>query len=172
MAKYKGQYGYPKADISAYGYSNVVHILPPKEDGPTDENGKPVHTHDYALSGDTILEHSDTIQDERLRKEVEIAGTAGEYGHLPEDLLKRVGEHFAHDVEAVPCNTCGKLIWVDEWAGMYARNKCNVCNGKCSNCGADRDEHEVLISSSNRTRVPNKYKCEKCGHIREGIITG
>lgn len=164
MSKYEAQYGYPKADISTF--SSNVHLLPPKVDGRTDDDGIPEFTHDYSLKESTILEHPETIEDDDLRAEVEDADD------LTQDQLRRVAEHFAHDQEEVPCNVCGVMIWIDEWAGYYARNKCADCASSCSNCGADLSETKELVRRERSVRLGNLYKCSECGHSWRGIATG
>lgn len=191
MSKYKETYGYPKADISVF--RDVVHILPPKDDGPTNDEGVPTWSHDYALKFRTILAYPEVIEKKHIQEDVEnfVADMRAWYdeegieGRMSrqqfstflkaqedrsQDLMQRVAEHFAHDLQEVPCNRCGAMVWVDEWRGSYAKNQCAGCSKKCYDCGAENSYE--CIRSSRRTRVPNIYKCTECGHRKEGIITG
>lgn len=168
MSRYNATYGYPKADLSIF--SDTVHILPPKTDGRTDDDGIPEFTHDYALKEQTIREYSDRIQDDELRADVEQADKCSD------ELKEAVGIHFAHELEKVPCNRCGAMVWVDNWAGKYARNKCADCASKCPECGAKLKETKVCLESPRSTRRGNKYQCDPeqggCGRTWRGISTG
>lgn len=164
MSRYQAEYGYPKADISVF--DSNVHLLPPRVDGPTTDDGLPRDTDDYSLKASTILEYPETIQDDDLRAEIE------DSDDLSKDQLRRVAEHFAHDLESVPCNYCGSMVWVDEWRGYFARHKCVDCASSCSNCGADLSDTKELVRRERSVRLGNKYKCSECGHSWRGIATG
>lgn len=90
------------------------------------------------------------------------------------ELLLDVGKWFANEGWAV-CSKTKALFPAPEWStptGSYVSTMSDVHSGKCPECGADKDEHWECYSSSNRTRVPDKYKCEQCGARRNGITTG
>jgi len=91
-----------------------------------------------------------------------------------EDLLLDAGKWLARE-GMVPCNRTNALFPIPEWStptGSYVATISSLVGGGCPNCGADKDEHWECIKSSNRTRVPNKYQCQECGHTKEGITTG
>jgi predicted RNA-binding Zn-ribbon protein involved in translation (DUF1610 family) len=90
------------------------------------------------------------------------------------DLMLELGEWFAREGWAV-CSRTDALFPAPEWStptGSYVATISAVHGGKCPNCGADKSENWECIKSSNRTRVPNKYKCQECGTTRNGITTG
>lgn len=90
------------------------------------------------------------------------------------ELLLDVGKWFARDGIAV-CSRTKAFFPIPEWTtptGSYVATVSDVHEGKCPDCGADKDEHWECYSSSNRTRVPNKYKCTECGYKKSGITTG
>lgn len=90
------------------------------------------------------------------------------------DLLLEAGKWMARDGMAV-CSRSNAFFPIPEWTtptGSYVATISNVYKGKCPECGADKDEHWECIKSSNRTRVPNRYKCNECGATRDGITTG
>lgn len=90
------------------------------------------------------------------------------------DLLLEIGEWFVQNGYAV-CSRSRALFPIPEWStptGSYVATISDVYDGTCPTCGADKDEHWECIESSNRTRVPNKYKCNECGVVEKGITTG
>lgn len=90
------------------------------------------------------------------------------------ELLLDVGVWLARNGWAV-CNRSKALFPIPEWSvptGSYVASISSVFDGQCPNCGADKNEHWECITSSHRTRVPNKYQCGECGHIKSGITTG
>jgi predicted RNA-binding Zn-ribbon protein involved in translation (DUF1610 family) len=90
------------------------------------------------------------------------------------ELLVDVGKWLAHNGYAV-CNRSNAVFRAPEWSrptGSYVASISNVFGGQCPNCGADKSEHWTKTSASNRSRVPDTYKCDACGHNASGITTG
>lgn len=90
------------------------------------------------------------------------------------NLMLKLGRWFAVEGWAV-CSKSQALFPAPEWTtptGSYVSTMSEVYSGKCPDCGADKEENWERISSSNRTRVPNKYQCQECGTKRKGITTG
>jgi len=90
------------------------------------------------------------------------------------ELLREVGHWFGKEGWAV-CSKSEALFPAPEWStptGSYVATISDVYSGKCPECEADKSDNWECISSSNRTRVPNKYKCQNCGATRKGITTG
>jgi len=90
------------------------------------------------------------------------------------EMLCEIGTYLAETGQVV-CNRTNALFPIGEWScptGSYVNTISDVFDGTCPECGADKDDNWECISSSNRTRVPNKYKCTECGATRNGITTG
>jgi NAD-dependent dihydropyrimidine dehydrogenase PreA subunit len=89
-------------------------------------------------------------------------------------LMREIGEWFRDEKTAL-CKRNNAVYPLGEGAmpsNSYVRNVYKKVVGKCANCGADLDETKETLRSSNRTRVPNRYKCKKCDHTWKGRITG
>ena len=104
-------------------------------------------------------------------------------------LLKYVSESWHDDDEGLMldiarelteeglmvCNRTGDVFEFGNWSAPTGSYVCTIKaeeGNRCPKCGAPKDKFWECIRSSNRTRVPNKYKCQNCGKTKEGITTG
>jgi predicted RNA-binding Zn-ribbon protein involved in translation (DUF1610 family) len=90
------------------------------------------------------------------------------------DLMLQIGNWMATEARTV-CQRSKAWFPVPEWAtptGSYVNTISDVHAGTCPECGADKEDHWECVNSSNRTRVPNTYKCTACGNTKKGITTG
>lgn len=94
------------------------------------------------------------------------------------ELALDIGEHFAK-AGVVPSNRSGKLFKIPEWGRPTGSYVATISAGEsrlCPECGANKNQTQVCIKSSRRTRVPNTYRCDPeeggCGRTYEGITTG
>lgn len=91
------------------------------------------------------------------------------------DLCEAIVARLVEDLGYVLSNRSGRIVPLGEWGcktGGYVATIHADEAGVCPACGADKAEHWTCTSSSNRTRVPNVYECEACGHTARGITTG
>mgnify|MGYP000019879876 CR=1 FL=1 len=107
----------------------------------------------------------------------------------PSDMWEKIFDHmFDGDQETmleagklmaqkgeVPSNRSHEWFPIPHWGvptGSYVATVSESESGSCPECGADKDDHWECTRSSRRTRVPNNYRCTKCGHTQKGITTG
>lgn len=91
-----------------------------------------------------------------------------------QETMLEAGKLMAKKGE-VPSNRSYSWFQIPNWGtptGSYVATIAESEAGVCPDCGADKDEHWRCVQSSNRTRVPNVYKCEECGNRQKGITTG
>lgn len=93
-------------------------------------------------------------------------------------ILLDVAEAMARNGQTV-CNRTKDWFQIPDWGtptGSYVATVSAEEAGRCPDCGADLSETQTCTSSSNRTRVPNKYRCDPekggCGRRYKGITTG
>lgn len=138
-----------------------------KESRGLDENGLPSRKSQYCLSLSVVAKNADKLPDD-LRKRVKET----EKGSVA--LCLDLGEYFVRRGEILS-NRSGEYFPIPEWGrptGSYVATVAASESGKCPECGASKKEHWELVSSSRRTTVPNKYKCNACGYRKSGITTG
>lgn len=141
-------------------------------------------------SDDTVDEAFDAIVDDDIVDDWEsdpptcvpvpaYVGTAiGRDGGQPDDgrgLCEVIVARLVEDLGYVLSNRTGRVVPLGEWGrttGAYVATVHVDEAGVCPECGADKAEHWTCTASSNRTRVPNVYECEACGHTTRGITTG
>lgn len=157
----------------------VAHL---KERGKLREDGLPdransdkggIRTTQYCLKGGVLEEHPELFQDaDDLRRQFERLDELDDENAV--ELWLSIGKFFASH-GSVPSNRSGKLIPLGDWGtstGNYVATVARDEAGKCPNCGADKSDSWECYKSSNRTRVPDKYRCTACGYKKSGITTG
>lgn len=145
--------------------------------------GEEVKTDQYLLKGNILDEYPETLEfmadglKEDFVNRHEYDGCLSEK-EFKVNLWLAIGKAFAKE-GFVPSNRSGSPIALGEWGtktGSYVATVGKAESGQCPQCSAELSQTQTCYSSSRRTRVPNKYKCDKekggCGYRYEGITTG
>lgn len=138
--------------------------------------GDEVKTTQYLLKGSVLDDHPELFQTDELRERF------NERDELDKDVREAlwldVGMHFARR-GVVPSNRSGQLMPLGGWGrptGSYVATVTKDEAGSCPECGMSKSDTQTCVSSSRRTTVPNKYKCDPakggCGRQYKGITTG
>lgn len=137
-----------------------------------------VNTTQYLLKGDTLDEHPELLsEDPELQDFFVNRDEDGRSERELKQLFMTVGEYFAKR-GVVPSNRSGRLMPLGEWActSGYVATVTKEEAGTCRECGSKLSETKTVVSSSNSTTTPDRYRCDEekggCGRRWKGITTG